>query len=142
MSRARHGAGGLRARPAPADARERHCRLGARPRQSRPARARGGRMRLLTLGPASGKFATIAADPQGWVVSFQDEATGQIILQQLHAEGGKRTADVRLSIGGAAAAFPVVYVDSRKHTWWAWRDALTNQGTLLNVSTGAGRHLG
>jgi hypothetical protein len=99
-------------------------------------------MRLITLGPASGKHAWIAADARGWVVVYQDEATGALVFQQLHPEGSRRTQDVPIGAGGPQSSFPRVYVDSRGETWLAWRENPTSTGRLLNVTTSVSRSLG
>jgi hypothetical protein len=92
------------------------------------------------LGPASGKFPTLAVDPQGLVVTYHDES-GMVVLVQLFPDGTLRTPDVPLALVGKDDVFPTVYVDLRKQTWVAWRGP-GNIGLLLNVTTGAVTELG
>jgi hypothetical protein len=56
-------------------------------------------MRLIDLGSKSGKWADIAADQLGWVLVWQDEATGDLVLCQLHPDGSRRVSDYRESMG-------------------------------------------
>jgi hypothetical protein len=107
-------------------------------------------VRLIELGSKSGKWADIAADPLGWVVVFQDEATGDLVLCQLHPDGSRRVSDYREPMG-RDNGFPRVHVFGR-HTYIAWRypsedktDAEgkpLGEGVLWNVTTGTRTQLG
>lgn len=91
-------------------------------------------MILVDLGYLAGKLADVAADPLGWIVVFQDEATGHLELVQLDPEGNRRVPDVPLPAGGGAA-FPRVHVDANRQTWLGWRDE-GRGGVLQNLNTG------
>jgi hypothetical protein len=97
-------------------------------------------VRLVPLGPASGKFTDIVADPLGWLVCYQDEADGAIVLVQLHPNGDRRVPDVRIEAGGGNA-FPVLCVEGRD-SWLAFRHGLSLHGILRNLTTGRWYDLG
>jgi hypothetical protein len=88
----------------------------------------------VALGPASGKFPSIARDPQGLVVTYHDEATGGVVLQQLDLAGQRRVPDFPFAAHGAPDAYPTVYVDSRQHTWLVYRDNADLCGHLHDLT--------
>lgn len=102
------------------------------------------KMTDLKLGPASGKFPSIVADPLGFVVAYHDEATGRIPVLLLHPDGSRRNTgpDPWVDARGGADAFPTLYVDSRRQTWLAWRENGSNAGILLNLTSGQKVDLG
>jgi hypothetical protein len=96
-------------------------------------------VRLIELGSKSGKWADIAADPLGFVVVWQDEATGDLVLCQLHPDGSRRVSDYREPMG-RDNGFPRVHVFGR-HTYIAWRYP-SGDGVCWNVTTGTRTQLG
>jgi hypothetical protein len=96
-------------------------------------------LKLIELGYPSSKWADIAADPLGWVVVFQDEATGDLVLCQLHPDGSRRVADYREPMG-RDNGFTRCHVFGR-HTYIAWRYP-SGDGILWNVTTGTRTQLG
>lgn len=97
-------------------------------------------MTLVELGYPRGKFVDVQADPRGWVLVLQDEATGDLVLLQLGPDGERRVPDVPIPAGGGAA-YPVLYVDAAKHTWLAWRHEQIG-GILLDLTGSVQRFLG
>jgi hypothetical protein len=92
-------------------------------------------VRELVIGPPTGKLADIAADPLGWIVVYQDEADGAIVLVQLAPDGARRVGDVRIPNRNGDNAFPVVDV-VQGATWLAYRRNPDGAGVLHNLTTG------
>lgn len=97
-------------------------------------------MKLIALGPRSGKFTDVAADADGWACVWQEEGTvPDLVVARLHPDGSRRLEDVRLPAKGGNA-FPVLYVDAGT-TWLAFRHEGLG-GQLVNVTTGLTTPLG
>lgn len=97
-------------------------------------------MRLIELGPHSGKLADVIADPHGWVVVYQDEADGHLRFVQLNPDGSRRVPDTPIAAFGGNA-FPVLCWD-KGLTWLAFRDGVSLVGVLMNITAGVTSHMG